>query len=43
MTSRLSAAFAAEPELISACLEGADGQAAQDAQAVFSAAEAAQA
>jgi Flp pilus assembly protein TadD len=40
---RLSAAFAAEPELISACLEGAGGEAVQEAQAVFSAAEAAHA
>jgi tetratricopeptide (TPR) repeat protein len=40
---RLSAAFSAEPELISACLEGADGEAAQQAQSIFSAAEIAQA
>jgi tetratricopeptide (TPR) repeat protein len=40
---QLSAAFAAEPELISACLEGADGQNMQQAWAVFSAAATAQA
>jgi tetratricopeptide (TPR) repeat protein len=39
----LSAAFAAEPELISACLEGAGPEASQQATAVFAAAQAAHA